>query len=295
MDKHVGRAEIRLKNLEGMPEMFTSYYEVLEKKLSNSATSQVSKKTLMTSGVGAIQAQIAYQYISTTTKEDFDSNEKMNWLIDQQKYALSPSAANNEDDQKLIDEFNKHLSSQRKNEDIQFKKFEEDYPDDSSEEEVEIDEEDERTIGSRTRRTSDDNKSLTLSLSRALSQDMTVTTTTTTPFVDNNKESTTASDTSSDGGGIFQAVSSFFGYSSNTNKSLAPSPPIIQQEKQQKTQLDNNYLSTDDDSLKTFPLLDTIGSWTMAKETNQVLRAIGKLLAAFVSFSHIQRKPSNLC
>jgi hypothetical protein len=32
MNKHVGKAEIRLKNLEGMPKIFTSYYEVLEKK-----------------------------------------------------------------------------------------------------------------------------------------------------------------------------------------------------------------------------------------------------------------------
>lgn len=252
MDKHIGRAEIRLQNLEGMPEIFTSYYEVLEKKLSIGATSQVSRKALMTSGVGAIQAQLAYQYISsiepprTICDGSVDLSE-MNWLIDQQTQALSTDKQNLSD-QELILEFNLLLKNQRKNQDIQFKKFEQDYQDDST---------DNDNISS-TNTSSDEtyNNKQPLTVSRALSDTS-----------DNKKDPKINT--------LFGTVSSFFGYPNNTSP---PSPPT-----ESKEPLAYNVLNTDDESLKSFPILDTIGSWTMAKETSQVLRAIGKLLVAFVS------------
>lgn len=281
MDKHIGRAEIRLKNLEGMPDIFTSYYEVLEKKLSIGATSQVSRKTLMTSGVGAIQAQIAYQYINTqqTNSSTSDLSSEMNWLIDQQKLALEVDQQKLSD-QQLIDEFNKHLKSQRDNHDIEFKKIEEEYPDDS-------DNESETTNISRR-----DSKQqpLSLSITRALSEDLIKT-----------KQRSTESEQNNNTNTIFETVSSFFGYSSTTKtptvststSSATTSTTTTDTPKKSKT-LEYNYLPTEDDSLKSFPILDTIGSWTMGKETNQVLRAIGKLLVAYVS-SYEHRIHSLFC
>lgn len=228
MDKHIGRAEIRIRNLEGMPEIFTSYYEVLEKKLSMGATSQVSRKALMTSGVGAIQAQIAYQYISSVTENENQDLSEMNWLIDKQTHVLSTKDLS---DQELILEFNQLLKNQRgEHGDIQFQKFEQQYP-----------EEEEPSIPS-------DEPSFK---SRAP--------------VENEPKTNT----------VFETVSSFFGF--------PPSPPMEKKPLQSPPPLD--VLNTEDESLKSFPILDTIGSWTMAKETSQVLRAIGKLLVAFVSIS----------
>lgn len=226
-----------------MPEIFTSYYEVMEKKLSLGATSQVSRKACMTSGVGAIQAQIAYQYISSNTSQRRASVDmsKMNWLIDQQKQVLETQELS---DKELIQQFNQHLKNQRNTPDIQFRKFEQDYPDDSS---------DDSDL-------SDQGQPLKLSLSRAMSEETTKVPTTT-------KEATKEKT-------FIDTLSSWFTF----QQQLTVPEPI-----ERKEILDYPLLNTDDDSLKSFPILDTIGSWTMAKETSQVLRAIGKLLVAFVS------------
>ncbi|KAI8646425.1 hypothetical protein BD408DRAFT_410209 [Parasitella parasitica] len=292
LDKHVGRAEIRLKNLEGMPEIFTSYYEVLEKRLSLGATSQVSRKALMTSGVGAIQAEIAYQYCCTKKEQSAATVDRamsvdlseMNWLIDQHKRALSSASIDNidntlkddNDDQGLDEEFRRQLKSQRKNDDIKFKKFEynkanegdddnvmEDYPDDSDSENEEL--------ANKTSCLPSSRLPLTYSVSRANSTISTNTNTTTTSTVAVEEKSADGSGN----GGIFGTFSSFFGYATSksvnepVNRELRPSVKS------------NEHIDTDDDTLKSFPILDTIGSWTMAKETNQVFRAIGKLLVAF--------------
>ncbi|EPB86325.1 hypothetical protein HMPREF1544_06864 [Mucor circinelloides 1006PhL] len=288
LDKHIGRAEIRLKNLEGMPEIFTSYYEVLEKKLSLGATSQVSRKALMTSGVGAIQAEIAYHY--RFTKEQASATveramsvdlSEMNWLIDQQKRALSSTSIDNIDtthkdkneDQELDEEFHKQLKSQRNNDDIKFKKFEqnkdngekedavEDYPDDSD-----SNDEDQANKDSYS---SSNRGILTYSVSRANS---TISTNTSTTLA---MEETNAKPNSEAKGGILETVSSFFGYTTSSNINNP-----VNKEQPQPSQ-SSSLIDTEDDTLRSFPILDTIGSWTMAKETNQVFRAIGKLLVAF--------------
>ncbi|KAL0139300.1 hypothetical protein V8B55DRAFT_1522709 [Mucor lusitanicus] len=261
LDKHVGRAEIRLKNLEGMPEIFTSYYE------------------------------IAYHY--RFTKEQPSASveramsvdlSEMNWLIDQQKRAMSSTSIDNIDtthddkneDQELDEEFQKQLKSQRGNENIKFKKFEqnkhnngkddaaEDYPDDSDSNGEEQIEKDAYMSSSKV--------PLTYSVSRANS---TISThTTTTLAEDTNAEPNNKAE--GGGGGILETVSSFFGYttSSSINNPVQKEPP-------QPSKSGSSLIDTDDDTLKSFPILDTIGSWTMAKETNQVFRAIGKLLVAF--------------
>ncbi|KAG1105936.1 hypothetical protein G6F59_004551 [Rhizopus arrhizus] len=239
-DKHIGRAEIRLMYLEGMPECFTSYYEIFEKRLAIGATSQVSRKTLMTSGVGAIQAQIAYRYRVHTTQTSLDASE-MNDLIDRQQMAIGLN------DRELIEEFNKRLECQREsNEDIEFNKFEQqeladdgqDVPDDSSTEEQQ-------------------QRPLSLSRSRA----------STLSVVQQEQENKTS---------LLGSLSSLFSFSFSNGSATVESHSTLKED-----ELEKNVLEEEEEGLKSFPILNTLGSWTMAKETNQVLRAIGKLLVAF--------------
>ncbi|RCI05246.1 hypothetical protein CU098_012389 [Rhizopus stolonifer] len=234
-----------------MPESFTSYYEVFEKRLAIGATSQVSRKTLMTSGVGAIQAQISYQYhpVNVIQQGSLDANE-MNELIDKQQMELEYESRLN--DRELIEEFNKRLKSQREScEEIEFNKYEQDrdqqrsvrdneqdYPDDSS---------------------TDEHQKRPLSLTRSRASTLSA--------VEQEKNNR---------GSFLSTLSSFFSFPSLNQ------PTTVENVPEQQDDLEKNLLKEDEeDGLKSFPILNTLGSWTMAKETNQVLRAIGKLLVAF--------------
>ncbi|OBZ89075.1 Sn1-specific diacylglycerol lipase alpha [Choanephora cucurbitarum] len=62
-DKHIGRAEIRLNTLEKMPETFSSYYEIWEKKLSTGASSSIGRERAAVNNRGALQIEIAYRYL----------------------------------------------------------------------------------------------------------------------------------------------------------------------------------------------------------------------------------------
>ncbi|RCI01462.1 hypothetical protein CU097_015948 [Rhizopus azygosporus] len=273
LDKHIGRAEIRLRNLEGMPESFTSYYEVFEKRLAIGAMSQVSRKTLMTSGVGAIQAQIAYLYHRSPEElyhTSIDVNE-MNYLIDKQQKELEYE--NKFSDRELIEEFNRRLKTQREsNDEIKFNKYEQgqdsvddgqDFPDDSGTEEEQ------------QKQQYQPERPLSLSRSRA----------STISNVAQEIEPAT-----SNNGSFLNSITSLFGFSSNTEKTSTQTTNNRSTTTTTKTttttvshyeDLEKNILKDEDDGLKSFPLLNTIGSWAMAKETNQVLRAIAKLLVAF--------------
>ncbi|KAF7727403.1 hypothetical protein EC973_007567 [Apophysomyces ossiformis] len=246
-DKHVGRAEIRLRQLEGMPESFTSYYEIWDKKLSTGASSHVSRKKTMASNVGALQAKISYRYQSPV-EDHFDTT--------------TPT------DSQLAQEFNEHLKDQRNREssDIKFCKYEEpldtlsngsqDFPDDSDSE-----------IGTR---------SLSMSRKRANSiqiQDP--------PPDDPVNGITNAS--------LMDTLSSWFANTPmdpaaprtahTTANATARSMPTISEAKDLVNTID--VLSEEEEKLNSFPILDAIGSWTVNKETNQVLRTIGKMLVAF--------------
>ncbi|KAI1314893.1 hypothetical protein EDD11_001616 [Mortierella claussenii] len=61
-DKHVGRAEIKLSHLEGLPESFTSFYEIWDRTKSVSTMSNLAGKKTLSSNIGAIQLRIHYRY-----------------------------------------------------------------------------------------------------------------------------------------------------------------------------------------------------------------------------------------
>ncbi|KAI8372887.1 uncharacterized protein BYT42DRAFT_49753 [Radiomyces spectabilis] len=256
-DRHIGRAEIRLRQLEGMPETFTSYYEIWDKRLSTGATSSVSRKKTMAANMGALEATISYVYQSNGGSEVDHSHNISRY---------SPTV-----DQLAAENFQRQLVNQRAQEtDVKFRKYEErgkkptlaeedGYPDDSD------------SDNERRRRP------ISYSVRRASRTELVQSEPRTPPA------STPASTT------VFSTVTSWLGLSSQSSASTdhtremqqmteehAPSPDLLQEE---------------NESLKTYPILDAIGSWTVTKETNQVLRAIGKLLAAFgqgFELSHMQ-------
>ncbi|KAK3811694.1 MAG: hypothetical protein JOS17DRAFT_762833 [Linnemannia elongata] len=61
-DRHVGRAEIKLSHLEGLPESFTSFYEIWDRMKSASTMSNLAGKKTLSSNIGAIQLRVHYRY-----------------------------------------------------------------------------------------------------------------------------------------------------------------------------------------------------------------------------------------
>ncbi|KAG0366123.1 hypothetical protein BC939DRAFT_440813 [Gamsiella multidivaricata] len=69
-DRHVGRAEIKLSHLEGLPESFTSFYEIWDRTKSVSTMSNLAGKKTLSSNIGAIQLRIHYRYQKPPQLED---------------------------------------------------------------------------------------------------------------------------------------------------------------------------------------------------------------------------------
>ncbi|KAG0347846.1 hypothetical protein BG004_006796 [Podila humilis] len=71
-DRHVGRAEIKLSHLEGLPESFTSFYEIWDRTQSASTMSNLAGKKTLSSNIGAIQLRAHYRYQKPPQPEDLD-------------------------------------------------------------------------------------------------------------------------------------------------------------------------------------------------------------------------------
>ncbi|KAI9029027.1 hypothetical protein CLU79DRAFT_524787 [Phycomyces nitens] len=269
-DRHLGRAEIRLRKLQGMPEEFTSYYEIWEKKLSKGASSLTSQKKTTESNVGAIQARICYLY---------QSQEPVTPLGQTPNPSLHSNKLYNETE--LEEEFLRLIKAHRERAsgEILFRKYEESSERSSFDEERDKEEEEMKNNSLVTKRPSDLEEQHMGSY-RIVEKDGLEAKT------EVEAESTTAS------GSILGNVSAWFGFTrpepleSRSTTSTSTQDTMTEPEdpsKEDHTDLIDtmNTLTTEDESLKTFPILDAIGTWTVNKETNQVLRAIGKLLAAF--------------
>ncbi|KAI8322061.1 alpha/beta-hydrolase, partial [Martensiomyces pterosporus] len=61
-DTHVGRAEIKISLLEGFPEIFTSYYEIWDKKLAASTVPDQRQRHILSKNLGALQVRVNYRY-----------------------------------------------------------------------------------------------------------------------------------------------------------------------------------------------------------------------------------------
>ncbi|KAJ1942264.1 hypothetical protein FBU59_003249, partial [Linderina macrospora] len=61
-DTHVGRAEIKISMLGGFPEIFTSYYEIWEKRLSSSTVPEQRQRKILSKNLGALQVRVNYRF-----------------------------------------------------------------------------------------------------------------------------------------------------------------------------------------------------------------------------------------
>ncbi|KAJ1740095.1 hypothetical protein LPJ78_002288 [Coemansia sp. RSA 989] len=61
-DSLIGRAEIKISLLEGFPEIFTSYYEIWDKKLAASTVPDQRQRTVVSKNLGALQVRVNYRF-----------------------------------------------------------------------------------------------------------------------------------------------------------------------------------------------------------------------------------------
>ncbi|KAI9021001.1 hypothetical protein CLU79DRAFT_208354 [Phycomyces nitens] len=286
-DRHIGRTEIRLRLLEGMPETFTSYYEIWDKKLSTGASSSVGQRKTLAANIGAIQVKISYVYQSEQTRLLDEVEPKTNTratrddakplvLGELRKTDTPVGSSNLLTEEQLATEFQRHLKFQRERKaaGIKFCKYEEgdlhlgetlDYPDESE-----------------TDSDSEDSNSLTrpLALRRQKAGNL--------QDQDSSLSKKTKNDTAKES--TVHKMSSWFRFNKQPSISttstvavpdLPDTKPSISSKTESKKELGSDILNDDQENIKAYPLLETIGSWTVNKETNQVLRTIAKLLASF--------------
>ncbi|KAJ2729960.1 hypothetical protein IW152_005434 [Coemansia sp. BCRC 34962] len=61
-DTLVGRAEIKISMLEGFPEIFTSYYEIWDRKLAASTVPEQRQRQVLSKNLGALQVRVNYRF-----------------------------------------------------------------------------------------------------------------------------------------------------------------------------------------------------------------------------------------
>ncbi|KAI8145650.1 hypothetical protein BJV82DRAFT_20937 [Fennellomyces sp. T-0311] len=265
-DKHVGRAEVRLRNLQGMPTTFTNYYEVWDKQLSTGASSRVGRVKTMQANVGALQAKIAYMYQepSEENKESDEHREKLRQFNPMSK-------ENGVSDDQLAKEFRRQIKQQREAAAISFRKYEEDsdtvkpllddgldFPDESESEDADLGLASLRQHADVQRKANEKPEQNGIKAKRSPSKG----------------RSWFSLPRRGSGSSSFSSSASY-----SRLEAHEPDPPPEKDTRDLVETVD--ILGDDENNLKPFPLLSAIGSWTTNKETNQVLRAILKLLAAF--------------
>ncbi|CAM0139546.1 unnamed protein product [Umbelopsis sp. WA50703] len=268
-DRHVGRAEIRLRHLEGLPEVFTSYYEIWDKKLSSTSSSAVGRRKILSANIGAIQSRIYYRY----QKDNHNIIDKAPNLRAPGLYVTTSQSLVTEE--QITSEFERHLKYQRERDKtgITFRKYEENNASgennlDNYEEYEDMDYDD-----------VDDDE---INLSRPLSSKP----------EKKSSEATLTEDKAEQQPKIRRSWSSMLGLGGS--KPATDVSASSTRTSSSATLRNVNAIGgkvDDDEALKSYPLLDTLGSWATTKETNQVLRSIGKLLAAFgqgFELSHLQ-------
>ncbi|KAJ2352917.1 hypothetical protein GGF43_003626, partial [Coemansia sp. RSA 2618] len=61
-DTLIGRAEIKISLLDGFPEIFTSYYEIWDKKLAASTVPDQRQRSIVSKNLGALQVRVNYRF-----------------------------------------------------------------------------------------------------------------------------------------------------------------------------------------------------------------------------------------
>lgn len=66
-DRHIGRAEIRLSDLEGLPHDFVTWYELWPRFESQSNMSELSRRVVLSSNIGAIRLKVRFNFRKLAT------------------------------------------------------------------------------------------------------------------------------------------------------------------------------------------------------------------------------------
>jgi hypothetical protein len=278
-DKHVGRAEIRLKTLELMPESFTSYYEIWDKKLSTGASSSIGRERAKVNNVGALQATITYRYLRTSNV--IDQGRNLGKIKEMRTAPMGSTDLMTEE--QLAAEFKRHLQFQRERKKtnkgaIKFRKYEEsqdiesqglDYPDNSDFSDGD-DDDDEQDSGS------DDESDLTGSLMQPLKLSKRRA-----DSVSYNHSSSTNAEEDEEFGELVGAPESTVD-SSTSWMSFTKQAPVAAPKSRSmpKRQLSTNISKSKTKVEENDDSGNNKGLWA-ATETSQVIRTIGKLLATF--------------
>ncbi|GAA5811701.1 hypothetical protein MFLAVUS_005142 [Mucor flavus] len=244
-DKHIGRTEIRLKTLELMPETFDNYYEIWDKKLSTGASSSIGRERAAVNNMGALLVKISYKYWKSGLDEDDLGRIK-------EARTAPPGSTDLMSEEQLAAEFKRHLVFQRqrkkanKSSNIRFKKYDESMQ--ASDRRLQYDTEQSDGCSS-------EEENLTGSLMQP-------------PKVSRKRADSTFAESDSDEEFGEMVAAPVIKSRDMTNTSMM-----------QPIELPKNDNDRQEDDGKSF--LDSVGSWTGATETSQVIRTIAKLLATF--------------
>ncbi|GAA5798336.1 hypothetical protein HPULCUR_003738 [Helicostylum pulchrum] len=243
-DKHIGRTEIRLKTLELMPETFDNYYEIWDKKLSTGASSSIGRERAAVNNMGALLVKICYKYWKSGLDEENLGQIK-------EVRTAPPGSTDLMTEEQLAAEFKRHLVFQRqrkkanKSSSIRFKKYDESTQ--ASDGGLEYD-------TGQSDGSSSEEENLTGSLMQPLK-------------VSRKRADSTFAESDDEEFGEMVAAP------------VIKSRDMTNTSMMQPIELPKNDNDTQEDDGKTF--LDSVGSWTGATETSQVIRTIAKLLATF--------------
>lgn len=276
-DKHVGRAEIRLSTLESMPETFTSYYEIWDKKLSTGASSSVGRERAAVNNVGALQAKISYRYLRSSNV--IDQGQNLGEIKEVRE--APPGSTDLLTEEQLAAEFKRHLQFQRERKKtnkggINFRKFEEQEGDVVDQESLYYpDESDYNDYGNgmhSSDETDDDEEGGSLMQPLKMSKKR----------ADSGSYGGIATDGNNEDDEFGEMVAApepntvrrstswlSFSNADTVNAPTRKRQPVHKPSTPVKT------IPTSNDSKK------SSGSWTGATDTSQVIRTIGKLLATF--------------
>lgn len=258
-----------------MPETFTSYYEIWDKKLSTGASSSIGRERAAVNNVGALQAKISYHYLRASSV--IDQGQNLGEIKEVRE--APPGSTDLLTEEQLAAEFKRHLQFQRERKKtnkggINFRKFEEqegnvivqeslDYPDESDYDyENELhnsDESDDEEEGSLM-------QPLKMSKMRADSASYSGI-----RVDDSNEDDEFGEMVAAPEPNTVRRSTSWLSFS-NADIVNAPSRkrhPV------HKASTPIKPIPTSNDSKK------LSGSWTGATDTSQVIRTIGKLLATF--------------
>lgn len=232
-----------------------SYYEIWDKKLSLSNSSETGRKRVLASNIGALQVRIHYRYQKLQPSPPIPSSLSLTSTL------ATPGVEPDPADQRAVQEFRAQLQNEREGNtsSVGFAQFEE------------------NVDGAADGKNSDGAGAgggwWPGNLFEGMFED------TAPQGTGGENSSVSAQDTPAKAAPAQEANVT----PPSTPPAAEPSLAVAAATLASEQHMFGMNTPEDDESLKSYPLIDALGLWTATKDTNRVLRSIGRLLAAFVS------------